>query len=79
MPPAPLVEVPRAVCKGPRVGRHEAEHLRRFLDARARGDAAAMRRWWEELVIDLYDRVDGLVHAAHRGRLDAREHEAPSP
>jgi DNA-directed RNA polymerase specialized sigma24 family protein len=57
------------------VGRHEAEHLRRFLDARARGDAAAMRQWWEELVIDLYDRVDGLVHAAHRGRLDDREHE----
>ena len=40
------------------MGRHEAEHLRRFLDARGRGDAAAMRRWWEELVIDLYDRVD---------------------
>lgn len=58
------------------MGRHEAEHLRRFLDARARGDAAAMRRWWEEVVIDLYDRVDGLVVAAHRGRLDAREHEA---
>lgn len=57
------------------MGRHEAEHLRRFLDARGRRDAAAMRRWWEELVIDLYDRVDGLVHAAHRGRLDDREHE----
>ena len=74
-PATPPADVPRAVCKGPRRGRHEAEHLRRFLDARARGDAAAMRRGWEELVIDLFDRVDGLVYAAHRGRLDEREHE----
>ena len=52
-----------------------AEHLRRFLLARERGDAAGMRRWWEELVIDFYDRIDGLVYAAHKGRLDAGEHE----
>jgi len=34
-----------------------------------------MRRWWEEVVIDLYDRVDGFVYAAHKGRLDDEEHE----
>jgi RNA polymerase sigma factor (sigma-70 family) len=58
------------------VGRHEGEHLRRFLAARADGDAAAMRRWWEELVIDFNDRMDGLVFLAHRGRLDADEHQS---
>lgn len=57
------------------VGRHEEEHLRRFVAARRRGDATEMRRWWEELVIDLYDRMDGLVYAAHRGQLDEDEHE----
>ena len=57
------------------VGRHEDEHLRRFLAARERGDAAEMRRWWDELVIDFYDRMDGLVAAAHKGRLDDDEHE----
>ena len=34
-----------------------------------------MRRWWEELVIDFHDRMDGFVAAAHRGRLDHDEHE----
>ena len=34
-----------------------------------------MRRWWEELVIDFRDRMDGLVVANHKGRLDAVEHE----
>ena len=57
------------------MGRHDEEHLRRFVAARDRGDAAAMRRWWEELLVDLHDRVDGFVAAAHRGRLDADEHE----
>jgi RNA polymerase sigma factor (sigma-70 family) len=57
------------------VGRHDDEHLRRFLAARDRGDAAAMRQWWEKLVIDFYDRMDGFVAAAHLGRLDAEEHE----
>ncbi len=59
----------------PTVVRHDAEHLRRFLAARRAGDAAAMRRWWEALVIDVFDRVDGLVAATHRGRLDDDEHE----
>jgi RNA polymerase sigma factor (sigma-70 family) len=59
----------------PGVGRHDDEHLRRFLAARTRGDAAEMRRWWDELVIDFYDRMDGLVAVAHRGRLDHDEHE----
>lgn len=59
----------------PRVGRHDDEHLRRFLRARAAGDGAEMRKWWGELVIDFYDRMDGLVAAQHRGRLDADEHE----
>jgi hypothetical protein len=57
------------------VGRHAEEHLRRFVAARTRADAADMRRWWEELVIDFFDRMDGLVYAAHRGRLDGDEHE----
>jgi hypothetical protein len=57
------------------VGTYADEHLRRFLAARDRGDAAAMRRWWGELVIDFYDRIDGLIYAAHKGRLDDEEHE----
>jgi RNA polymerase sigma factor (sigma-70 family) len=59
----------------PRVGEHAEEHLRRFVAARERGDAAGMRRWWEELVIDFFDRMDGFVAVTHRGRLDAEEHE----
>jgi len=58
-----------------RVGTHEDEHLRRFVAARRRGDRGEMRRWWDELVIDVFDRMDGFVAAAHRGRLDADEHE----
>ena len=57
------------------VAKHAEEHLRRFLAARAGGDAAGMRRWWEELVIDFYDRMDGFIYAAHKGRLDEQEHE----
>jgi len=57
------------------VGKHADEHLRRFLVARDRGDAAGMRQWWEALVIDFYDRMDGFVYAAHKGRLDDDEHE----
>ena len=59
----------------PSVGRHDDEHLRRFLLARKAGDAVEMRRWWEELVIDFHDRMNGLVMANHKGRLDAFEHE----
>ncbi len=54
---------------------YDDEHLRRFLAARARGDSREMRRWWNELVIDFFDRIDGLVGAAHRGRLDDDEHD----
>jgi DNA-directed RNA polymerase specialized sigma24 family protein len=57
------------------VADHAEEHLRRFVAARNGGDTAAMRRWWEELVIDFHDRMDGFVAAAHRGRLDPDEHE----
>ena len=57
------------------VRRHDEEHLRRFLAARKRGDAAEMRRWWDELVVDVFDRIEGLVYTVHRGRLDADEHE----
>ena len=57
------------------VVRHDDEHLRRFLAARERGDAGEMQRWWGELVIDFFDRMDGFVAAAHRGRLDDEEHE----
>jgi RNA polymerase sigma factor (sigma-70 family) len=54
---------------------HEEEHLRRFVAARAGGDRAQMRRWWDELVIDVFDRMDGFVGAAHKGRLDDDEHQ----
>jgi hypothetical protein len=57
------------------VGRHDDEHLRRFLAARKRGDAGEMRHWWDELVIDFFDRMDGFVSVAHKGRLDHHEHE----
>jgi hypothetical protein len=57
------------------VANHDEEHLRRFLAARRRNDAQEMRRWWEELVVDFFDRMDGLVAAEHKGRLDADEHE----
>ncbi len=57
------------------MGRHDDEHLRRFLAARRDGDAVEMRRCWEELVISVYDRMDGIVAATHRGRLDDDEHE----
>ncbi len=57
------------------MARHDEEHLRRFLAARAAGDAQAMRHWWGELVIDFHDRMDGLVGAAHRGKLNGEEHE----
>jgi hypothetical protein len=49
--------------------------LRRFVAARSKDDSAAMRRWWGELVIDFHGRMDGLVGATHKGRLDADEHE----
>jgi hypothetical protein len=57
------------------VRRHADEHLRRFVAARRAGDRAAMRRWWNELVVDLFDRADSFVYLAHRGRLDPDEHE----
>jgi hypothetical protein len=57
------------------VGKHADEHLRRFLAARDRGDGPAMRQWWDELIIDFFDRIDGFVDAAHKGRLNDAEHE----
>lgn len=57
------------------MARYDEEHLRRFLEAKAAGDPLAARRWWDELVIDFHDRMDGLVAVAHGGRLDADEHE----
>jgi hypothetical protein len=57
------------------VGRHDDEHLRRFVAARRDGDAAEMRRCWEELVIAVHDRMDGIVAATHQGRLNDEEHE----
>lgn len=59
----------------PSVGRHDDEHLRRFLAARDQGDAAQVRRWWDELVVDFFDRMDNMIYGAHRGRLDDEEHE----
>jgi hypothetical protein len=57
------------------VGKHDDEHLRRFLAARNRADAGEMRRWWDELVIDFFDRMDGFVAASHKGRLNDEEHD----
>jgi hypothetical protein len=57
------------------VRRHDEEHLRRFLAARRKGEPGEMRRWWDELVIDFFDRMDGFVAGAHKGRLDSAEHE----
>jgi hypothetical protein len=57
------------------VGRHDEEHLRRFVAARRAGDADAMRRWWGEVMVSLFDRIDGLVATTHRGQLDDQEHE----
>jgi hypothetical protein len=57
------------------VGRHDDEHLRRFLAARAQGDATQMRRWWDELVVDFFDRMSNMIEGAHRGRLNDEEHE----
>lgn len=57
------------------MAKFEEEHLRQFISARSRKDAAEMRRCWEELVIDFKDRMDGLVAVAHKGRLDDDEHD----
>lgn len=57
------------------MGNFDDHHLREFIAARGRGDAAAMRRHWDELVIAFNDRMDGFVALAHCGRLDADEHE----
>lgn len=51
------------------------EHLRRFLLAREAGDAEAMRRWWEMLVVDLFDRITAQVTYESIGHLDADERE----
>src|SRR5262245_24436684 len=34
-----------------------------------------MRKWWEALVIDFHDRMDGLIYATHKGKLDDDEHD----
>jgi RNA polymerase sigma factor (sigma-70 family) len=57
------------------VGKHDEEHLRRFVAARDQGDAAQMHRWWDELVLDFFDRINNVVEATHVGRLDDEEHE----
>jgi hypothetical protein len=59
----------------PSVRKHDEEHLRRFVAARRRGDVEEMRRWWDALVEDFFDRMDGFVALAHKGRLDDDEHE----
>jgi hypothetical protein len=59
----------------PSVRKHDEEHLRRFVTARRRGDRDEMRRWWDELVVDFFDRMDGFVALAHKGRLDDEEHD----
>jgi RNA polymerase sigma factor (sigma-70 family) len=59
----------------PDVGKHDDEHLRRFVAARDQGDDTQMRRWWGELVVDFFDRMNNMVYAAHLGRLDDEEHE----
>jgi hypothetical protein len=59
----------------PSVRKHDEEHLRRFVAARRRGDGDEMRRWWDALVVDFFDRMDGFVALAHKGRLDDEEHD----
>ncbi len=59
-------QIVAARSDSPSVRRYDDEHLRRFLLAREAGDAAGMRRWWEELVIDFRDRMDGLVRPTTR-------------
>lgn len=57
------------------VARHDDENLRRFLAARRKGDAAGARRWWEELLTDNFDRVNGMVVLQSRGRLSRDEQD----
>jgi RNA polymerase sigma factor (sigma-70 family) len=57
------------------VGRHDDEKLRRFLAARRAGDEGEMRRWWDALVSDNFDRVCAMVALQSRGHLSRDEQE----
>lgn len=57
------------------VGRHEDLYLRRFVTARAAGDAREMTRWWEELLTVRMHWVRSQVRIEAAGRLDRSELE----
>lgn len=60
----------------PLVAKHDDEHLRRFLSARAAGDTAQTRLWWNRLVEDFYDRIVIRVRVeAAGGKLDRDEQD----
>lgn len=54
---------------------HHEQKLRQFVAARTAGDEAAMRRWWDELVTDNFDRVRGMVVAESYNRLSRDEQD----
>jgi RNA polymerase sigma factor (sigma-70 family) len=49
--------------------------LRRFVQARTAGDAAAMRDAWRELLTIMFDRLDGWVVSESFGRLSPQEQD----
>jgi DNA-directed RNA polymerase specialized sigma24 family protein len=57
------------------VGRHDDEKLRRFLAARRAGDEDEARRWWDELLTDNFDRVNGMVVLESRKLLSHDEQQ----
>ena len=57
------------------MGTHDEQKLRRFLAARRSGDAAAARRWWDELLTDNFDRVRTMVILQARGHLSHEEQQ----
>jgi len=57
------------------VSGNEGEYLRRFLVARAAGNADEMAVWWEALLTENVDRVRGMVAIEARGRLSSDEQQ----
>lgn len=55
--------------------RHAEHILRQFVAARAAGDDAAARHWWDQLVGEHFDLVSNLVKATSRRHLSPGEQE----
>jgi hypothetical protein len=49
--------------------------LRRYLEARAAGDAARARHWWGQVLTVNFERLKTLVYLESRDRLDRHEQE----